>query len=172
MSEEYRIDLACEDQLAAIPGIEHAAATMFSADDLPVGLRYLVTSMQTLRAALGEQRLWVAVHRNAVVVGFAYATVVDGQAHLEEMDVHPEHARRGIGTRLVGQASGWAKRQGFATLTLVTFADLPWNAAFYEGLGFVRMPADTLGEGILNLLAEEAEAGIDVSRRIAMQLRI
>jgi GNAT superfamily N-acetyltransferase len=171
MVNRYRITQAREEQLAVIPGIEHAAATMFSEADLPPGIRYLVTDMQTLREAQRQQRLWVAVSGDDVV-GFAYVTVMDGQAHLEEMDVHPDHGRRGVGTRLVEQAVRWARNEGYARLTLVTFAHLPWNAAFYEKHGFRRMPYDSLGEDILAMLAEEGAAGIDVSRRVAMSLKV
>ena len=76
MSHAYTIEPATERHLRAIPGIEHAAATIFSEKDLPSNLRYRVTDRETLGEAQRQNRLWVALNDMGIVVGFELARVV------------------------------------------------------------------------------------------------
>ncbi|WP_240613389.1 GNAT family N-acetyltransferase [Brachybacterium endophyticum] len=84
------------------------------------------------------------------VVGFAHVLEAgaedgegrgaEGEAHLEQLAVLPSHARRGIGSRLVEACCAWARRRGHRRITLRTYADVPWNAPFYERCGFREVP--------------------------------
>jgi GNAT superfamily N-acetyltransferase len=165
-----RIQLAERRHLARIPAIERAAATVFPEADLPQHLRHGVTHRDVLRTAQEDRRIWVALCGNSDVVGFARAEIVDDIAHLDEMDVLPSHSRRGIGTRLVQAVRDWATAAGFDAITLVTFEHLPWNAPFYEKLGFARLDRAELGPGMTSLIEEEAAAGINVGKRTGMKL--
>ncbi|HEX2139097.1 MAG TPA: GNAT family N-acetyltransferase [Woeseiaceae bacterium] len=171
MRQVYRIVPAARAHLAEIPKIEQAAASVFAAEDLPPALRYRVTDRELLREAQRDGRLWVAITA-AHPVGFALADVADGHAYLSEIDVHPEHARRGLGTRLVRAVVDWASARRFACVLLVTFRHLPWNAPFYERLGFVALDEAEMGADLRELIAEEGAAGIDTAKRIAMRLRL
>lgn len=168
----YSIVPAAPPHLGAIPQIERAAAGMFPTEDLPRPLRYRVTAFEELASAQRDGRLWIALGNDAQPVGFAMAAILDGQGHLDEMDVHPDHTRRGIGTRLVNTVIDWARSTRFAGLTLVTFRHLPWNAPFYERLGFVRLSKRDMSDGMLDLIREEGEAGIDVDKRVGMRLEL
>ncbi|MGH8221611.1 MAG: GNAT family N-acetyltransferase [Woeseiaceae bacterium] len=160
---------AVRAHLGAIPRIEQAAAALFPDADLPAGLRYLVTDRETLEDALRERRLWVAEDRRHHAVGFALACVIDGVAHLDEMDVHPRHGRQGIGVRLLQAVCDWAVLLGHDALTLVTFRHLPWNAPYYARLGFTPVPAGEIGPEMRELLREESDAGLDGTKRIVMR---
>jgi len=164
------IELAGSEHLSAIPAIELAAAAMFSEADLPVEFRYLVTEDDLLYRAQRDARLWVALTNDRTPVGFAMADIVDGSAHLDEMDVIPDFGRRGIGTRLINTLIKWARSVDYPLLTLITFRHLPWNAPFYEQLGFVSMDSSEVGEELSSLLVEEGNAGIDISKRTCMKL--
>lgn len=75
-----------------------------------------------------------------VPVGFAHVEVIEPLgAHLNEIDVHPDHGRRGIGTRLVTAVCNWAALAGYAFVTLTTFRDVRWNKLFYAKLGFLEV---------------------------------
>jgi GNAT superfamily N-acetyltransferase len=167
--ETYDIVPAARHHLPAVPKLEQAAATMFAEVDLPATLRYLVTDRDTLREAQEDGRLWMAVDREQRPVGFALAVVLDGEAFLDEVDVHPRHTRRGIGTRLVNTVIGWAGSHEFSSLSLITFRHLPWNARFYEKFGFRPLAQNELGPAMSQILAEEAEAGINVANRVGMR---
>lgn len=73
-------------------------------------------------------------------VAFVHVLVLDGHAHLEQISVHPDHGRRGVGAALLEAACEQARAQGFAAITLMTYADLPWNGPFYAHHGFVEVP--------------------------------
>ena len=151
--------------------IERAAAALFE----PYGLAELfadTTPVEKLLAAVRDGRLWVAVDTRAGVVGFALAAVVGGSAHLDELDVHPEHGRRGIGGALVGAVVAWARLRRFPSLTLNTMRDVPWNAPFYERLGFVVLRDDELSEALRALRRLEIEHGLPGERRVSMRLSL
>lgn len=169
MPEPYQIVAAAKQHLPEIPKLEQAAASVFPEEDLPAALRWLVTDRDTLLEAQLEGRLWVAVNETGRSLGFALAEVLDGEAFLDEVDVHPRYARRGIGTRLVNTVIGWAESREYASLSLITFRHLPWNARFYERFGFVQLAGPEMGPQMREILHEEARAGIDVSKRVGMR---
>ena len=166
------IELAGREHLSAIPAIELAASAIFPEADLPPEIRYLVTEDELLHEAQSEARLWVALTDERTPVGFAMADIVDGGAHLDEMDVMPEFTRQGIGSRLVRTLVDWARSCDYPALTLITFRHLPWNAPFYERMGFVSMATSEIGSELAELLQEEGIAGIDVNQRVCMKLEL
>jgi GNAT superfamily N-acetyltransferase len=102
-------------------------------------------------------------------VGFARLEVVDGQAHLEQLAVHPDQARRGLGTALVQAAVTWAGEQGFTSMTLTTFRDVAWNGPFYARLGFVEVDTAESPE-LAGHREHERVLGLDEkSARVAMR---
>ena len=102
-------------------------------------------------------RAWVAVDADDRPVAYLISAVVDGCPHVEQVSVAPAHARRGLGAALVDHLAALAAAEGRAALTLTTFRDVPWNAPYYERLGFaVVAPADQ-GPELAALVAEEAE---------------
>ena len=168
MNQRYTIGPAASHHVRAVPAIEQAAAAMFSEDDLPVELRYQVTDASLVVEAQRNGRLWSALDENENVVGFALLRMVGGYAHLEEMGVHPDHARQGIGTRLLGTVIDWAKDGGYSGVTLITFQHLPWNAPFYKRHGFVQVDEQGDFTCLRDLIREESCAGVDPTRRVAM----
>jgi GNAT superfamily N-acetyltransferase len=166
------IELAGREHLAAIPAIELAASAMFPEADLPMEIRYLVTEDELLHEAQSDERLWVALTDERTPVGFAMADIVDGGAHLDEMDVMPDFGRQGIGTRLVRTLIDWAQSCDYPAITLITFRHLPWNAPFYERMGFASMAPSEIGSELTGLLQEESKAGIDLQQRVCMKLNL
>ena len=104
-------------------------------------------------------------------VGFARVDGLDGQAHLEQLSVHPIAGRRGLGRALVEAAANESRLRGFTTMTLCTFTDIAFNAPFYVSCGFeeYRCP----GPGLAALRVHEVELGLDaLGRRICMRREI
>ena len=171
MDAGYRIVPASAAHTALIPAIEQAAAALFSEEDLPPDIRYLVTDAETLRDAQRDGRIWMAVDTVGTPVGFSIVTVIDDNLHLDEMDVLPSHGRIGIGSQLLQRVIDLATREGHKALTLVTFRHVPWNAPFYTRRGFEALPYNKIGPEMRDLLAEEQAAGINPSNRQVMMLR-
>ena len=127
-------------------------------------------STEGLEKAATEGRAWVAVDAAGAVVGFAVAWVVDGEGHLDELAVTPEHGRRGVGRALVDEVVTWTAAQDLPSVTLTTFRDVPWNGPYYEKLGF--QVVTTLTPALQALIDEQATWGLDPSLRVVMRRRV
>jgi GNAT superfamily N-acetyltransferase len=101
------------------------------------------------------------------VAGFAHVLEADGVCHLEQLSVGPVHARRGLGRKLLDAAKDHARPRGHERMTLRTYADVPWNAPFYETAGFAaEEPATPLHRSLIDV---EARLGLDrLGRRLQM----
>jgi GNAT superfamily N-acetyltransferase len=167
----YRIQPADSETLGLLPAIETAAAEIFPAEDVAPELRQEGLPVAWFERAAREGRVWTAVVRaSGLPVGFALVTILDGSAHLYEMDVHPDHGRRGLGTALVGAVVEWARGKQFSCVTLTTFRHLPWNGPFYRRLGFEELSSAELTPGLAQLLEREVRDGLDGSKRVAMRI--
>ena len=113
--------------------------------------------------------LWVAVDHRDHPVGFALACEVGGNAHLDELDVDPRHGRQGLGRALVETVCEWASRAGYAAITLTTLSHIPWNAPFYEKLGFQILEPEALTPHLRELLQTETAHGLPAENRVAMR---
>lgn len=164
----YEIVLARPHDLYQLGAIELAAAELLRGH-APEPVLNETKSEQALRDAQSQGRLWVALAGDAPV-GFALVEVLEpNAAHLEEIDVHPNHGRRGLGRRLVAEVCRWAENRGYLTVTLTTFRDVPWNMPFYARLGFEEIPTGVLSPALRSLCQEEARRGLDPARRVAMR---
>ena len=170
MENNYLIALARPEHLAALPRIENAAAECFPAGMIPDQVKNFVLTLEDFENALAKNHLWTAVTLDDQPVGFALVLVKDKSAMLAELDVDPEHQRQGLGRKLVQTVIDWAREEGYHSLTLTTFSNVPWNAPFYEKLGFRRLQETELTANITVALAREAELGL--KDRVAMRLEI
>jgi len=131
-----RIRPARPDELPSLPAIEVAADTLF--DALGVGPLPGPGTEEELAAAL------VVLVAGDPPVGFCRIDEAVGLAggprgaHLEQLSVRPDRARRGVGRALVRAACAWASAAGYTELTLATYRDVPWNGPFYASEGFVE----------------------------------
>src|SRR3954471_287778 len=129
---------ARRDDIEIVRDIERRAGARFR----DVGLGHIADaepfSADELTAYIDAGRAWTAddVGRQQPC-GYAVATVVDGDGHLEQISVDPRHQGQGIGRALIGRVCDWTREIGATSLTLTTFTDVPWNRPLYEHLGFV-----------------------------------
>jgi GNAT superfamily N-acetyltransferase len=164
----YDIRLARFDDLSVLPGIERAANTLFANYGLGEQLSDILTPIESLRDGVQADRLWVAADEFDRPVGFALAGVVGDNAHLDELDVHPAHGRRGLGALLVEAVCEWARALGHHTITLTTLRHIPWNAPWYERLGFRVLEDSVLSPALRDLLQAEIQRGLPADQRVAM----
>ncbi|MFZ3597809.1 GNAT family N-acetyltransferase [Streptomyces sp. BH104] len=155
--------------LPRLQAIETAAGEIFRtlgmaaiADDAPP----TIAELERYRRA---GHAWVAAEDAGTVVAYLLAEAVDGAFHIEQVTVHPDAARRGVGQTLIARAADCARGQGLTGLTLTTFADVPWNAPYYERLGFRRLTEAELTPGLRAIRAAEAEHGLDRWPRVCMR---
>ena len=164
----YRIKLAESENLSDLKEIELAAAELFFDDDLPAALKLDNTDLDEIEKARQENRLWLVIDNvSNKIFGFALLTHEDNQIHIKEIDVHPTHGQKGLGTRLLHNIIEWAKDQGYQFITLTTFRHLPWNVPFYQKVGFKIAKQSELRGRLAELFEEEAK-GLDINNRVAM----
>jgi len=102
-------------------------------------------------------------------VGFALFGELDGHAHLFEMDVLPEHGRRGIGGALLEDVCAQARRRDFRAITLTTLRDVPWNAPFYAKHGFSEPIEKEWSQGLREIVVRERMLGFPMRLRVVMR---
>ncbi|MEC3978605.1 GNAT family N-acetyltransferase [Amycolatopsis sp. H20-H5] len=163
------IRLALPADLAELREIERAAGELFRglgmaaiADDEPASVAELAGYQQ-------DSRAWVATGAEERPVAYLLAEVVDGHGHLEQVSVHPSHARQGLGRLLIEAADAWAASLSLAGLTLTTYAEVPWNAPYYARLGFRIIPEPELTEGLRTIREHEKARGLDAWPRVGMR---
>ncbi|MGC5019640.1 GNAT family N-acetyltransferase [Micromonospora sp. DT47] len=164
-----RIRTAKADELADLQRIEVASGAPFRdigmveiADAPPLAL-------EVFAACQRAGRVWVVVDAGDRPIAFAVADLVDDCVHVQQISVHPDHARRGVGRRLLDHVAGWAAARKLPALTLTTFRSVPWNAPYYARCGFVALSSADLTAGLAEVLAAEAAMGLDPADRVAMR---
>ena len=163
------IRLARTGDLEDLREVERAAGVAFRelgmawvADDDP-------PTVAELAAFASDGRAWVYEDAAGRPAGYLLLDVVDGEAHIEQVSVHPEYAHRRIGQALIEVAADWARQRGMSAMTLTTFADVPWNGPYYRRLGFHDVPHHQQGAGLLDVRRREVANGLDQWPRIAMR---
>lgn len=153
---------------AALLRIENRAAEMFRAhgygavSDNPFPD---VASMQPL-FLLGET--WLATTQADQPAGFIVAGPLGRYLHIHELSVDPAHGRKGLGSALVRLAIALAEERMLSGVSLTTFRDVPFNAPFYEKIGFSAVdPADADPLLAARLEIERPE-GVPISSRALM----
>lgn len=166
------IRVARAGDLDVLVEIERAAGETFRslgmdlvADDGP-------GSVEELTPYAGDGRALVSVDVRDRPVGYLLIDVVDGAAHIEQVSVHPDHARRGVGGALIARAASWASALGLGALTLTTYVEVPWNGPYYERLGFRYLTTDEETPGLRAIRDRERAAGLDAWPRACMSRRL
>lgn len=170
VSPDYEIAFARPEDIPYLLSIEKEAAKLLKGH-APDSVLEETTTEAEFADAKKDGRLWVA-RTNDVPVGFAHAEILEPtSAHLKELDVHPEHVRRGLGSRLVMAVCAWAGAIACRSLTLTTFREVPFNMPFYARLGFEVIPFEELSSALQSIIQEESRRGLDPARRAAMRYR-
>ena len=152
--------------------IERAAGERFREVDLAAVAEDEPMSIDELAAYADAGRSWVATvqHDGAErVVGYVLVDVVDGDAHVEQVSVHPDAQGRGIGRALLARVDEYARANALGAVTLTTFRDVPWNAPLYAHLGFRELSPAEVGPELAALVDVEASHGLDPDQRVCMQ---
>src|SRR4051812_41531367 len=104
-----RIRLARVDELPTLQGIEVAAGRWFRdvgmpeiAGDEPLPLAELTRYQEAGMA-------WVAVDPADRPVAYLIAVRIDAGVHVEQVSVHPDNARQGVGRSLLDHLAAWAE---------------------------------------------------------------
>lgn len=165
------VRLALPADLPLLPELERAAGEVFRTVGMGAVADDGGPTIAELEALQRMGRLWVA-EESWAVVGHLALEMVDDAAHIEQVSVHPSHARRGIGRQLIDAAEGWAAAREMRALSLTTFAEVPWNGPYYRRLGFRELGDAEIGPALRRIRQHEAARGLDRWPRVAMRREI
>jgi GNAT superfamily N-acetyltransferase len=164
-----RIRPATTDDLPLLRDLERAAGVAFAdlgmgavADDEP-------PPIEALREYQSDGRAWVWADGQDRPLAYLITALVDGNAHLEQVSVHPAFARRRIGQALLARLEDWAVTRRLPAITLTTYTQVPWNGPYYERLGFRYLMVEELSPGLHRIREAEAAHGLDRWPRSAMR---
>ena len=168
MAPDLQIDRGRPDDVDAIIAMEIDAASAYRrvpgyawVPELP-GLER--TEIET---AIAEGSVFIA-RIDARPVGFTLTHARGRDAHLREIDVLPDFARRGIGSRLLTHACTAAAHQGCSRAVLTTFCDVAFNAPWYAANGFANLDRSTFPSWLEAVWGAEERAGLHRCPRVAM----
>ncbi|OPF72780.1 N-acetyltransferase [Streptomyces antioxidans] len=165
-----RIRTSTSEELPVLQDIERAAGLCFRdigmeevADDEPLSLAELSRYQRAGRA-------WVAVDDADRAMAYLITDPVDGNVHIEQISVHPDSARRGVGRALIDHIAARAADDGVPALTLTTFVDVAWNAPYYAArCGFRTLTESELTPGLREIRLSEAQHGLARWPRVCMR---
>ena len=164
----YAIRPAIARDLPLLPAIELAAAAQFRQSLYP---HMAEAPLASAHIDLASDLVWVA-HLGDELVAFIIIRMHAAAAHIQEIDVHPQFARQGIGAALIRAVCASSREQGIHFVTLTTFDNVPWNAPYYARLGFSFLPPVAWTDALKAVRRAEEQAGLDMDHRVCMQLRL
>ena len=164
-----RIRAATASDLELLRDIEAAAGRCFRDVGMPEIADDEVPSVRVLAEYQRAGRAWVAVDRDDRPIAYLITEWVDGNVHIEQVSVHPDHARRGVGRALLDHAAGRAASAGVPALTLTTFLEVPWNAPYYRRCGFRILDDSEWTPGLAAVRERERALGLDRWPRVCMR---
>jgi predicted N-acetyltransferase YhbS len=154
------------DEIETIRALERASAQRF------VGLMDALAADEPSPASILAIRIadggLIVAMEDGAVVGFAMFRRVEARAYVEQLDVLPSFAGRGIGAALLDEVAAQARATGLDGLSLSTFREVPWNAPYYRRLGFVEVADEALTPGMRAIREEHLARGLDEDARVFM----
>ncbi len=166
----YTLRRAHPEELPVLPDIEELAAQQFLQSVHPFAAQLPTQTLEQLQEYQRHGGVWVAATTQGSLAAFVLCKEVDGAMFIAELDVHPAHARQGLGRALFEVVKCQALERGYPVVRLTTFRDVPWNAPNYERWGFRIMRDDEVGPGLRAIREQETRAGLPAASRVCMVL--
>jgi GNAT superfamily N-acetyltransferase len=105
-------------------------------------------------------------------VGFVLFAMLRARIYVEALDVVPQHAGRRIGAALLDQVDTRAREISATHVELSTFRHVPWNAPYYQRLGFSILDDDELDAVLLRIRKLRIARGVDETKRVFMRREV
>jgi GNAT superfamily N-acetyltransferase len=158
-----------QDELETPRSIERDAGRAFAA----VGMAEIAAdeppSLVELEMHRANGLAWVAVDSQDRPIAYLLGSIVDGSAHVDQVSVAPAHTRRGLGAALIEHLAAIARAEGRPALTLTAFRDVPWNAPYYQRLGFLIVEPADQGPELAAVVRREFATIPSAAPRVAMR---
>jgi GNAT superfamily N-acetyltransferase len=164
-----RIRRPRRDELELLRRIERDAGRLFAEVDMPGIVSDEPPSVVALEGVRSQGRAWVCVDERDRPIAYLLSSIVDGCAHIDQVSVASAYSRRGLGAALIEHLAVHARSEGRPALTLTAFRDVPWNAPYYERLGFTILDPADQGPELAALVDRESATIPSEAPRVAMR---
>ncbi|WP_109479522.1 GNAT family N-acetyltransferase [Paraburkholderia sp. C35] len=160
--------LAVPDDVPSIRVVEYEAAQRFVSVGLtgiaaarPMDAPFVLKKVRAKEVVIAEC--------GGECAGFVMFAMLPARIYVEALDVVPQHAGRRIGAALLDQVDERAREAGIAQVELSTFRHVPWNAPYYQRLGFSVLADDELDAALLRIRKLRIARGVDETKRVFMR---
>jgi amino-acid N-acetyltransferase len=160
--QRIRVTGLQEAQLQALVEVERACTEMY----YEIGFDGAEVPARTLSdvVALTRDHDVEVAEADHVVAGYlAWRDESPGVAYLEEISVHPDHQRVGVGSRLLETLWEGARASHLGYVVCRSWERAAWAGAFYAKAGFQRL-GDDAPQKVLRWRDERAETGRPLTR--------
>ncbi len=139
--KRIRVTRLQETQVDALVHVEQACSAMyhergFDAAEVPVRTFADIAHLPRFH------NVYVAEADHEVAGYVAWRDESPGVAYIEELSVHPDFQRFGVGSKLLEMVEEDAVRAGLGDLVAKMFEKATWAAAFYAVQGFKQLGTD------------------------------
>jgi predicted N-acetyltransferase YhbS len=167
----YIVREARPEEYESLGPIEASANDLLDRSGIPRSPQTM--SVEFIRAVARAGAVFVAADEaRDAPGGFLLAGFLDRAVYLFLMAVGEDHQRQGLGRRLMQEGAHFAMRQGVGAVTLSTYADVAWNAPFFETLGYRTVPRSEWTPSFFLLHARQRAVGLPVERRVFMRKEV
>lgn len=170
LEREFIIRRPRTSDIPLLAEVERSAAQLFRSTDLESLADGATLDPYILITIANAGYLWVATDRYNHPIGFLAGNYLSGNFHIIELSVAKSYQGRGIGSALMSTMVQQIRLEGYRSITLTTFKDLPWNAPWYAKMGFVEVKLQDMGREFEKLVESEAQHGLDPKRRCVMRM--
>lgn len=165
----FNVRKARKTELGALQFIDDKAGELYLEAGLNFDLQdnhpFLLAEAGRWQRSIDSGLTYVVEKEQGDLVGFAVLGFLDSEPYLDQLSVHPDEMRKGIGRTLLRLACEWA---GDKPLWLTTYSHFAWNKPFYERYGFVKAREELIGVETKEILKEQRSALPEPDKRIVM----
>lgn len=145
--KRVRVTRLQEAQIEALMEIERACSAMyhdigFDAAEVPVRTYADIAHLPRFH------NVYVAEADHEVAGYVAWRDESPGVAYIEELSVHPNFQRFGVGSKLLGAVEEDAVKAGLADIIAKKFEKAVWAAVFYAHHGFTHLDETATGRAL------------------------
>ncbi|EKD18309.1 uncharacterized protein L3040_004735 [Drepanopeziza brunnea f. sp. 'multigermtubi'] len=168
MDREFIVRRPRTSDVPLLADVERSAAQLFRNTDFEAYADGATLDPYVLASLANAGYLWVAADRFDHPIGFLGGNYLNGHFHIIELSVAKSYQGRGIGSALMSTMVQQIRLEGYRSITLTTFKDLPWSG-WYARMGFAEVKAQEMGRDYERLVEREAQHGLDPKRRSLMR---
>lgn len=172
LPEGYSITAAELDDIPALIAVDKAASALFE----DTGLLNEDALADHVPAEIFEQEIplfnvIVARNQHGWAIGFALIRLRGNGLYLDQVSVHPEHGKLGVGRALMIRILTEAELRKLPHVSLSTFRDVPWNGPFYASMGFKEIAPEKL-DPYMREIEDAQRPFMDVTKRCFMRRKV